>query len=188
MPPPTEMSPTDLRASIVAMFVRNAIEDIHADPDVGLTDDVMARMNPLVRRAIWEALEIIDNAELHQAALAWTTMIIPDYWESPSTLTPLGNLDLAGKAPRFLQPSAPQTTVVQVTVPARGRSYFTCPNCGTVVRFDNKYPFGWRWKVCPGCRWQWVRTGRDIGPHRDDLPAGQNQAGVEVLSSGRPIS
>ena len=184
---PTEMSSSDLRASIVAMFVRNAIEDIHADHDVGLTDDVMAQMNPLIRRAIWEALEIIDNPELHQAALAWTTMMIPDYWEPPSTLTSLGNLDLAGRTLRVDQPSVPQTTVVQVTVPVQGRSYFTCPNCGTVIRFDNKYPFGWHWKVCPGCRLQWVRTGGDIGPHRDNLPAGENQADVEVLPSERPI-
>ena len=188
MPPPQEMSPGDLRASVVAMLVRNAIEDIHANPDIGLTDDVMAEMNPLIRRAIWEALEIIDNPELHQAALAWTAMMIPDYWEPPSMLPSLGNLDLAGeKPPRIVRPFASGTATVRVTVPSRGRSYFDCPNCGARIRFDNKYPFGWQWKVCPGCRWQWVRTSGGVGPHRDDLPEGDNHADVPVMSSGRPV-
>lgn len=52
---PAEMTPEDLRASVIAMLVRNAIEDIHANPTVGLTDDVMVEMNLLIRRAIWRA-------------------------------------------------------------------------------------------------------------------------------------
>ena len=181
------MSDNDVRASVLAMFVRNAIEDIHADPDVGLTDDVMAQLNPLIRRAIWEALEILDNPMLHQAALAYTAMMVPDYREPPSTLPPLGNLSLAGKKPRIAQPLGSGALTVRVTVPAQGQSYFACPNCGTKIRFANKYPFGWQWKVCPDCRWQWIRTGSGIGPHRNELPAGENRADVPVMSSGRPV-
>jgi predicted RNA-binding Zn-ribbon protein involved in translation (DUF1610 family) len=80
-----------------------------------------------------------------------------------------------------------QQVTVEVTVPERGQSYFACPNCGTKVRFGNKYPFGWQWKVCPSCRWQWIRMGGGIGPHRDKLPAGENRGEVSVMSSGRPV-
>ena len=38
-----KMEGNDLLASIIAMHVRNAIEDIHADPATGLTDDVNGR-------------------------------------------------------------------------------------------------------------------------------------------------
>ena len=186
MAAPLEMSANDFRASVAAMLVRNAIEDIHADPELGLTDDVMSEMNRLVRRAIWEALEILDDPQRHQAALAWTTQLIPEYWEPPSTLPSLGNLELAGKAVPIESSGLTQVSV-EVTVPASGRSYFSCPNCGTLIRFATKFPFGWHWKVCPGCRWQWIRTGGGIGPHRSDLPAGENHAAVSVMSSGRPV-
>lgn len=112
--------------------------------------------------------------------------MIPEYWEPPSSLPPLGNLDLAGKRLRFEAHDVNMHTV-EVTVPARGQSYFTCPNCATRIKFSNKYPFGWNWKVCSGCRWQWIRLGGDIGPHRDQLPPGENRAAVSVMSSGRPI-
>lgn len=185
---PGEMSSNDFRASVIAMVVRNAIEDIHANPDIALTDDVMAEMNRLTRRAIWEALEMLDNSQLHEAALAWTVRMVPEYWEPPSSLPPLGNLELAGKPlPTIAQPSDASDVTVQVTVPVRGPSYFTCPNCGRRISFNNKYPFGWQWKVCPGCRFQWVRMGGDIGPRREDLPAGENQGAVRVGSSGRPV-
>jgi predicted RNA-binding Zn-ribbon protein involved in translation (DUF1610 family) len=187
VPVPPDMISNDFRASVIAMLVRNAIEDIHANPEVGLTDDVMAEMNPLIRRAIWEALEILDDPDTHRTALAFTAMAIPEYWETASTLPPLGNLSLAGKEPpRFVQAYAPRQVSVRVTVPTRGRSYFTCPNCGDQIKFDNKYPYGWSWKVCPSCRWQWVRTGGGIGPHRNDLTE-EHHADVPVMSSGRPI-
>jgi hypothetical protein len=105
------------------------------NPEVGLTDDVMAEMNPMIRRAICEALEILDNPDTYQAALAFTAMLIPEYWEAPSTLPPLGNLSLAGKEPpRVVRALDPRQVTVRVTVPTRGRSYFTCPNCGTQIK------------------------------------------------------
>jgi hypothetical protein len=81
----------DERASFIAMIVRNALEDLHVD-EPGLTDAVMAKLNPLVRRAIWEALEMLDKPEMHMAALMWTEAMIPDYWEQPSTLPPTEQL------------------------------------------------------------------------------------------------
>jgi hypothetical protein len=47
-----KMEGNDLFASMIAMHVRNAIEDMHADRAIGLTDDVMAELNKLTRRAI----------------------------------------------------------------------------------------------------------------------------------------
>jgi hypothetical protein len=78
----------DLLASIIAMHVRNAIEDIHADPATGLTDDVMAQVNKLTRRAIWEVLESASTPDSppHAQLLAFTKQMIPSYWEPPSTL------------------------------------------------------------------------------------------------------
>ena len=78
-------------------------------------------------------------------------MMIPDYWEPPSTLTPLGNLDLARKGAARRPPAvgSRRPPSFRSRCLARGRSYFTCPNCGTVVRFDNRYPFGWQLEGVP---------------------------------------
>jgi hypothetical protein len=65
---------------------------------------------------------------------------------------------------------------ITVTVQSHGlRHSFPCPACGSLVKFDNKYPVGWDWKVCPSCRVQWVREpSTGIGPHVewDDVPEG----------------
>jgi hypothetical protein len=75
----------DLYASFIAICVRNAIEDFHDDESLGLTDDVMARLNPVIRRAIWEALELLEPSddERKQFALQFGLRSIPDYWEAP---------------------------------------------------------------------------------------------------------
>ena len=81
------MEGNDLLASMIAMHVRNAIEDLHADQTNGLTDDVMAELNKLTRRAIWEVLECLDSdGAAEQQLLAFNAQSIPDYWEPPSTL------------------------------------------------------------------------------------------------------
>jgi hypothetical protein len=86
----------DLIASVIAACVRNAMEEFHCDPALGLTDDVMARLNPVIRRAAWEALELMETDKLDDKrrrwALGWTLRGIPDYWEAPSTLPPVGCL------------------------------------------------------------------------------------------------
>ena len=77
----------DAIATLIAMHVRNAIEDFHADPELGLTDEVMAKLNPVIRRAIWEVLVSLDSDDpKRQALLGFTQMSVPDYWEPPSDL------------------------------------------------------------------------------------------------------
>ena len=48
----------DREAALVAAYIRYAIEDLHASQP-GLTDDVMAKLNPLIRRAVYEVLEVL---------------------------------------------------------------------------------------------------------------------------------
>jgi hypothetical protein len=85
-----KLARNDQRAMVIAMHVRNAMEDIHADPEIPLTDEVMERLNKTTRRAIWEVLEAMDK---HPDAdpdalkmLTWTAIMVPDYWEPPSEL------------------------------------------------------------------------------------------------------
>jgi hypothetical protein len=65
------------------------------------------------------------------------------------------------------------------------RSRFDCPNCGKTIRFTNSYPLSFRWKVCPGCRLQWIPTGFGLGPHADDI-AGQTNT-LEIAARGEPV-
>jgi hypothetical protein len=59
----------------------------------------------------------------------------------------------------------------------RHGSSFTCPSCGRRVRFANKHPFGWPWKVCPNCRTRWVNFAAvGVGPHVDELQAGAKRS------------
>jgi hypothetical protein len=83
----------------------------------------------------------------------------------------------------------PITRTVTVEVGSDRRSSFACPNCGRRVAFRNAFPFGWNWKVCPGCRWQWVNiglyAGSGIGPHADQAVGTSGR--VRVTASGRPV-
>jgi predicted RNA-binding Zn-ribbon protein involved in translation (DUF1610 family) len=57
---------------------------------------------------------------------------------------------------------------VIVTVHAGTLSSFVCPDCGTVIKYANKYPTNFMWKVCPDCRVQWLPDpGAELGPHRE---------------------
>ena len=79
------------RALLIAMYVRNSIEDFHAEH---LSDAQMKELNPLVRNAIYTALTCIvalENPEKHHAPLMkaaqelmdYQAALLPNYWEPP---------------------------------------------------------------------------------------------------------
>jgi len=83
--------PIAARALVIAMYVRNSIEDFHAEH---LSDAQMKELNPLVRNAIYTALiclVALENPEKHHPPLVETAnqllgfqaTLIPDYWEPP---------------------------------------------------------------------------------------------------------
>jgi hypothetical protein len=82
-----ELAPFDAQfALIVAMTVRNAMEDFHVD---NLTDAQMAELNPIIRDAIATALHARTNALRHRAArdyLEFQERLLPNYWEAPELL------------------------------------------------------------------------------------------------------
>jgi hypothetical protein len=90
----------DKLAALVAMNVRNAMEQFHAaDEDnkiAGLDDEAMAKLNPVVRRAIYEVLDAwmrgLDGDEEANRSIGFLGMGIPGYWETPSELPETGVL------------------------------------------------------------------------------------------------
>jgi hypothetical protein len=81
-------------AAVLAMNVRNALERFHAadEDDVieGLDDAAMARVNPAIRRAIYEVIVAVDAAASGdtQAArkLQFLARMVPSEWEPASDL------------------------------------------------------------------------------------------------------
>lgn len=76
-------------AKIVAMEVRNAMEDFHVKH---LTDEQMRELNPIVRNAIFSALVLLTHAgdesdrAKNQNAIAGVSrllMMLPKCWEEP---------------------------------------------------------------------------------------------------------
>jgi len=77
---------------------------------------------------------------------------------------------------------------IRITID-NGSSWFMCPNpdCRRKIRYQNAYPLGFMWKVCGGCRLQWVPApGSEHGPHRSDLEVGTTLY-LDVFSSGRRV-
>jgi hypothetical protein len=86
----------DHLACLIAMNVRNGLEDLHVQVD-GLNDEVMKTLNQNVRRAIYEVLDGLDTDWIRRVTtdplggpLGFLVLSIPDYWEMPSTLPPAG--------------------------------------------------------------------------------------------------
>lgn len=76
-------------AKVIAMVVRNSMEDFHAKQ---LTDDQMKELNPIIRNAVYSALVLLtyagDESDVakHQNAIAGVSrllMMVPKYWEEP---------------------------------------------------------------------------------------------------------
>lgn len=92
------------RAKFVAMFVRNELEDFHV---AHLSDQQMAELNPIIRNAVFSALDAWGNADHigalvgvvkkypnvwlsarkdmspHQRVIAFNLGMVPEYWEEP---------------------------------------------------------------------------------------------------------
>jgi hypothetical protein len=70
-------------AKIIAMVVRNALEDFHC---AHLTDEQMKELNPIIRNGIATALHMLANMGIDDAArkaFDFTAMSVPRYWEDP---------------------------------------------------------------------------------------------------------
>jgi hypothetical protein len=88
----------DDQAMLIAMHVGNAMEDFHATDGnhhvEGLDDDAMAKLNPVIRRAIYEALVAswsgsfpgIEPIEGADRLPDFLRMSVPDDWERPRGL------------------------------------------------------------------------------------------------------
>jgi len=77
------------RALLIAMYVRNNIEDFHAEH---LSDAQMKELNPLIRNAIYTALTCVvalENPKKHslplvkaaQELMSLQAALLPNYWE-----------------------------------------------------------------------------------------------------------
>jgi hypothetical protein len=87
----------EIKAALVAMEVRNAMEDFHCEH---LSDSQMAILNPIIRNAIMTALEMHEQAYIYGDLVAlesvsWTLRMIPDYWEKPESEWPERRAQLA---------------------------------------------------------------------------------------------
>ena len=74
---------TQFTAMVVAIAVRNAMEDFHCQH---LSDTQMRELNPIVRNAICTALYAMKNYAVSEKAkiyLDFHARSIPDYWEQP---------------------------------------------------------------------------------------------------------
>jgi hypothetical protein len=75
-----------VRARLIAMAVRNAMEDFHVEH---LDDYQMAVLNPIIRNAIATALHAMDHYHTERPARAYLQFqgsLLPAYWEEPELL------------------------------------------------------------------------------------------------------
>ena len=71
-------------AMVLAMQVRNAMEDFHAEH---LTDTQMNELNPIIRQALYDAVLMInDNKDPNSVKdFEFLVSMIPDDWEIPGS-------------------------------------------------------------------------------------------------------
>jgi len=77
------LSPQQQHALVMAVLLRNALEDFHA---THLTQPQMRELNRLIRYALYEAIsqiEAVAGTPEGDEFLAWAVTRIPDYWEIP---------------------------------------------------------------------------------------------------------
>jgi len=93
---------------IIAIVVRNNMEDFHAEGN--LSDKQMARLNPLIREGIFNALFAIvhsDKDDDLKKYIDYHLQSIPDYWEDPVLIDKLqavcNKLQTANSPERKLQ-------------------------------------------------------------------------------------
>ena len=79
-------------ATLIAMAVRNGLEELHGgDVPNSLTDEQMAKINPIVRNATATALLAFRHPSNQRLArwLDFQAMLVPDYWERPELVDDL---------------------------------------------------------------------------------------------------
>lgn len=77
------LTPRQMHAMIIAMQVRNALEDFHAE---NLTNAQMKTLNGLIRYAIYDGIVILETMGADDGAFEhfkYLLASIPDYWEVP---------------------------------------------------------------------------------------------------------
>jgi hypothetical protein len=77
------LSPRQQHTLVVAMLVRNALEDFHA---AHLSDAQMKELNRLIRYGIYDAVTLIETMAgdpEKEHSYEWLVAAIPDYWEIP---------------------------------------------------------------------------------------------------------
>lgn len=77
------LQPRQQHVLIIAMQVRNALEEFHI---ANLSDAQMKVLNQTIRYAIDNAVELtetLDSNATKQRGYAWLVEMIPDYWEIP---------------------------------------------------------------------------------------------------------
>jgi hypothetical protein len=80
---PRLLKSTKNLAMLVAMAVRNEMEDFHCKH---LSDAQMKELNPIIRNAIVTALYADRNYSEDEASYEWVNFqlkLIPQYWEEP---------------------------------------------------------------------------------------------------------
>lgn len=85
--PPQLLDQTATVATITAIVVRNALEDLHVQHVI--SDTQMRQLNPLIRDAVATALHALHHYEDSDVARGYIDhhcMYIPDYWEEPELL------------------------------------------------------------------------------------------------------
>jgi t-SNARE complex subunit (syntaxin) len=72
------------RTMLLAMHVRNQMEDFHSEH---LDDSQMKELNQIIRQAIYEGLQLFEpqNKQAKAEEVAWLMLMIPDYWEVPTS-------------------------------------------------------------------------------------------------------
>jgi hypothetical protein len=73
-------------ALFIAMVIRNAMEDFHAEH---LTDEQMQRLNPIIRNAVCTALHAFNHYPSEPPAkrfIDYHLSMVPPYWEPPELL------------------------------------------------------------------------------------------------------
>ncbi|MBZ4488100.1 hypothetical protein LQ938_11500 [Microbacterium sp. cx-55] len=76
------LTPQQQHVMILAMQVRNAMEDFHVKH---LSDAQMAELNPIIRQALYDAIMTVENGDDPNRVrnVSYLVSMIPDYWEVP---------------------------------------------------------------------------------------------------------
>lgn len=92
-------------SKIIALWVRAELEDLHSEGEI--SQATMAKLNPLVRHAIYNSLFALahwDKSVEAREMIKWYDKSIPDYWEDPVLIEMLANSipeDLKWQKPKF---------------------------------------------------------------------------------------